>query len=160
MQHHCVQLTPALAAAAAAAAAGTAAVISDGNLTNPSLLEALQTYPVVNVSRGVASQQEGKKGAIDEGASSAATAVLRAAAAAAAQQKQQAPVVCVAECWVDRQGLYVVVQSKPAVGTAANVPLSDASDFIPGGRYAAVRCHLSDLLLTIWMLASYASCVG
>jgi hypothetical protein len=135
MEHYCVQLTP--SPTAAAAAAGNAAVISNSTPHNPALLEALQVYPIVNITRAVASRdlQQGKKGtaaaaaaaADDEGMPSAAASVLRAAAAAAAQQKQQAPAVRVAECWVDRQGLYVVVQKKPL-----GAVLSDGADFIPG----------------------------
>jgi hypothetical protein len=135
MEHYCVQLTPS-PTAAAAAAAGNAAVISGSSPRNPALLEALQAYPVVNITHAAVSKdyQQRKKGsaaaaaaAADEGAPSAAASVLRAAAAAAAQQKQQAVTVRVAECWVDRQGLYVVVQQRPPADS-----LSDGTDSVPG----------------------------
>jgi hypothetical protein len=152
MEHYCVQLTPSptAAAAAAAAAASNAAVISDSSPHNPALLQALQAYPVVDFTHAAVSRdyQQGKKGAAaaaaDKGEPSAAASVLRAAAAAAAQQKQQAPAVRVAECWVDRQGLYVVVQQKPPADS-----MPDGADVIPGE--CALVCFCAPFLLLIWL---------
>jgi hypothetical protein len=154
MEHYCVQLTPSAAAAWGSAAVitptaadATAAGSSDSTPESPALLEALQAYPVVNITRAAASkdaQQAGKKGTAaaaaaegdGEGLPSAAASVLRAAAAAA-QQKQQAPAVRLAECWVERQGLYVVVQATAPTNKGLDAALPGGSEFIPGESSAS-----------------------